>query len=243
MRSAAELHLAAIALALIGAIVEGSLEPPSPPFPSYERLALQPGERTEHPRRSEALVQRGELATPPGASGPIPVTCWTSRGQLVELALRGDSPVHPLELAEALDWYLDDASAERAPPLGPWPAGTPLDLDYVWAEIGLLYDLRSLSELRLIALTVLGEHLDEDHRAALGVEDRNAEVPLLVLRLREAASAKLQLAWLSPDGRWICRREVLDFAGCLLSVKDDDASSAHARWGLAPPATAAGGAR
>ena len=236
MRAAAHLHLSAIALALLGAIVEGSLEAPPPPFPRFERLTLAPGRPLPHPRHPQARLHRGALSTPPGGREPISIRCWVAQGQLVELGLPGQGPVSAPELAAALDWYLE--RSQEAPPLGPWPFATQLDLDYVWAELGLLYELADVSELRLIAVTVLGAHLDAEHRRDLGVQSPAEVVPLLVLRLREAHSDELHFALLSPDGRWICRRALADFAGCQLSLQEDVVSGAYAPWGLAPPADA-----
>lgn len=160
MNRALPLHLAALGVALAIAGADAALHPPAPLLPqpaprcSYERLRLVGAPLPANHPRYGPDVERwdGYLTTPPGAKAPIPVTCWLRDGRLVELASLGTEPLSDEDAADAL--------AQEAPRLGVLPPETSIDLDWIWAELGLLESLDATAQLHFVTALVPSERFD-----------------------------------------------------------------------------------
>lgn len=191
------LHVVTIGVSLAIAGADAALHPPPPPAPEaqprprpYERLRLVgPPLPADHPRYGPDVERReGWLDTPPGARAPLPVTCWLREGRLVELASRGTEPISAADVA----LFLSPAQLGRLPP------EAAVDLDWIWAELGLAERLDADVELHFVATQASRDELPRP--AALS---GSRLVPALLVRLTRRGERELSQTYslFSLDGR------------------------------------------
>jgi len=210
------LHLVALGIALALAGADAALNPPPAPQPpltpgcSYDRLRLVgPPLPARHPRYGPEVERwEGWLDTPPGAKAPIPVTCWLRDGRLVELASRGSEPISDEDAALALE--------QRQPRLGDLPPDADLDLDWIWAELGLQEEIDASLELHFVTALVPSDRFPNPWRM-----DPPPLTPALLVRLSRhwKHNGVSRYSLFSADGRERVRLSTTGYRACGASLQ------------------------